>query len=48
LETNFVGFPKEPIGFANGAKIRFGAPSFEDASISVTEGESIIVKIKLK
>jgi uncharacterized protein (DUF2141 family) len=48
LETNFIGFPKEPIGFANGAAIRFGPPAFEDASIQVKENEVTIVKIKLK
>ncbi|MBV6654412.1 MAG: DUF2141 domain-containing protein [Mameliella sp.] len=48
LETNFVGFPMESIGFANDAKIRFGPPSFEDASITVVAGKTIIVPIKLK
>jgi len=48
LETNFVGLPKEPIGFANGAKIRFGPPKFEDASITVSPGETVIVNIQLK
>ncbi|MEM6380766.1 MAG: DUF2141 domain-containing protein [Bacteroidota bacterium] len=48
LETNKLGFPKEPIGFANGAKIRFGPPSFEAASVEVKTGETTIIKIKLK
>lgn len=48
LETNFVGYPKEPIGFANDAVIRFGPPAFEDASIVVEEGKVTIVKIKLR
>ena len=48
LETNLLGFPKEPIGFANNAKIRLGPPSFEDASITVVEGETVIVNIQLK
>ena len=48
LATNFVGFPKEPIGFANGAKIRLGPPAFEDAAIRVTANETTLVVIKLK
>lgn len=48
LETNFIGFPKEPIGFANDAKINFGPPAFEDASIVVKANETTFVKIKLK
>lgn len=47
LNTNFVGFPKEPIGFANDAKIRLGPPSFEAASIHVKAGEITTVPIKL-
>ncbi len=48
LDSNFMGFPKEPIGFANNAKIRFGPPKFEDAAIEVTEGKTTIVEINLK
>jgi len=48
LNTNFVGFPKEPIGFANGAKIRLGPPSFDAALIHVKGGEATKVSIKLQ
>ncbi len=48
LETNFVGFPKEPIGFANDARIKLGPPDFEDAAITVTEGATVIVNIQLR
>ena len=48
LDSNFMGFPKEPIGFANNAKIRFGPPKFKDAAISVKAGEIVIVEINLK
>ncbi len=34
LHTHLVGFPVEPIGFANGARISFGRPGFEDAAIN--------------
>jgi len=47
LETNFIGFPKEPIGFSNDAPMRFGPPSFEDAAIEVKAGETTYVKLKL-
>lgn len=48
LETNFDGFPKEPIGFANDARISFGPPDFKDAAISVTQGKVVIVNIQLR
>ena len=48
LETNFVGFPKELIGFANEAKINFGPPDFEEAAITIIEGEIVVVNIQLK
>ncbi len=31
LDTNLVGMPKEPYGFSNDARGRFGPPSFEEA-----------------
>lgn len=48
LKTNLIGFPKEPIGFANGAKINLGPPSFKSASIEVKEGQTTIITIQLK
>jgi len=47
LETNFVGFPTEPIGFANDAKIKFGPPDFEDAAVEVRANATTVVEIKL-
>lgn len=35
LKTNWVGFPKEPIGFSRNAKIKLGPPAFEEASITL-------------
>lgn len=32
LDTNFIGIPREPYGFSNNQRGRFGAPSFDDAS----------------
>ncbi len=34
MDTNMVGLPKEPIGFSNGAKIKLGPPSFDDAKFT--------------
>lgn len=48
LDTNLIGFPKEPIGFANGARIKLGPPSFEAAAITVVEGETVTVPIELR
>lgn len=48
LNTDFIGFPTEPVGFANGAKIFMGPPSFGDASVVVKEGEVTIIDIRLK
>ncbi len=48
LKTNLAGFPTEPIGFANDARIRFGPPSFDDASVLVKPGGITRVKIRLR
>ncbi len=48
LKTNFVGYPKEPIGFSNDAKIKFGPPSFDDAKVSVEADKKLILVIKLQ
>jgi uncharacterized protein (DUF2141 family) len=48
LKTNFVGFPKEPIGFSNDAKIKLGPPDFEDAKVKVEAGKTLTLTIKLK
>ncbi len=37
LDTNMVGFPKEPYAFSNGARGRFGPPSWDDAKVRVGE-----------
>lgn len=48
LKTNFVGFPTEPIGFSNDAKIKFGPPAFEDARITVEAGKTTTLTIILR
>ncbi len=42
VDRNFFGIPKEGIGFSNGAKMRFGPPSFADAAFTLgSEGGRI-------
>lgn len=47
LKTNLIGFPVEPIGFSNNARIKFGPPSFEDAKITVESGKTVNLIIQL-
>ena len=37
LRRGLFGIPAEAIGFSRDARVRLGAPSFEDAAIDVTE-----------
>ena len=46
VDTNFVGMPKEPFGFSQNFKPRFGPPDFEDVVFDYNGGEKII-KISL-
>lgn len=47
LDKNFVGIPKEPVGFSRDAKGRFGPPKFADAAFMVGDGV-IALSIELK
>ena len=46
LDRNMIGIPKEDYGFSRDAASRFGPPKFQDAAITVQEGD-MAVKIKL-
>jgi uncharacterized protein (DUF2141 family) len=48
LETNFIGYPKEPVGFSNNAKIFIGPPSFDDTKVKIDADKIIRIRIKLK
>lgn len=48
LRTNFVGLPREPIGFSRDARIRMGPPSYDDAFFTVRAGETITLTITLR
>lgn len=43
LQTGFLGIPKEPLGFSNGAKIRFGPPKWRDARFALSGTDATIV-----
>ena len=37
MDNNLLGFPKEPYGFGNDAKIRLAPPAFADMAVTVGE-----------
>ncbi len=47
LDRSFLGIPKEPYGFSNNARGRFGPPAFEAISFVVSD-EPIVVEIALE
>jgi uncharacterized protein (DUF2141 family) len=48
LDTGLFGIPTEDYGFSNDARGRFGAPSFEDARLELTAGESRTVTVSIE
>ncbi|MEM7107163.1 MAG: DUF2141 domain-containing protein [Bacteroidota bacterium] len=47
LEQNWIGIPKEPIGFANDQKIGLGPPSFEKVATTIAQNSTTNLKIRL-
>lgn len=47
LDSNWMGMPKEPFGFSQNPKLRFGPPSFEQARFELG-AEPLIVKVRLR
>jgi uncharacterized protein (DUF2141 family) len=47
MQQNFLGIPREGVGFGNGAKIGMSAPSFEASSTDVT-GPSATTEVTLR
>ena len=37
LDTNWIGWPKEGMGFSNDAQMHHGPPSYDDAAIKLSE-----------
>ena len=46
LDTNWMGIPSEPYGFANDAKGFLGPPKFEDCLIEVNNDKEVKIKLK--
>lgn len=47
VTRNFLGIPREGIGFSRGVRILFSAPKFDDAAIQVS-GPRVVVEIQLQ
>ena len=43
LDTNFIGIPKEPIGFSKGKMKMFGPPLFEECVFKFDKNTEIVV-----
>jgi len=46
LSTNFLGIPKEPYGFSNNPKAKFGPPSYEE-SLFEFKADGQVIEIEL-
>jgi len=46
LDKNFLGIPKEPYGFSNGARGAGGAPKFSDAAIMLEPDGTTFILLK--
>jgi len=47
LSSNFIGIPKEPFGFSNNVRGKFGPPKWDDALVNFTKSNQKI-SINLK
>ena len=46
LDTNWIGMPKEPMGFSNARMKTFGPPSFEECRVDLWEDRAIAVRLE--
>ncbi len=46
LDKNFLGVPKEPYGFSNGARGSAGAPKFSEAAITLDPNGTASIALK--
>jgi len=46
LDTNFIGIPKEQVGFSNSKMKTFGPPSFKECSFKVDGDKNVSITIK--
>ena len=47
LDTNFIGIPKEGVGFSNNTSARFGEPRYEDAKFAF-DAPSMTIEIEIQ
>ena len=47
LDTNWMGIPKEPYGFSNDARGKFGSPSYEAAKFRF-DSDGMRIQVKLE
>jgi uncharacterized protein (DUF2141 family) len=46
-DRNFLGIPREPYGFSNNVRVKFGPPKWEKAKFAVTASAAeIVVKVR--
>lgn len=45
LDKNFIGIPKEGVGFSNNAMGKFGPPSFAECKIPLGNGDKVVAII---
>jgi uncharacterized protein (DUF2141 family) len=46
LDANYIGIPKEPYGFSNNVRPRFGPPDTEDMLFSVKANTNISIELQ--
>jgi len=46
IDTNFLGIPKEPYGFSNQKKGRFGPPKFKEVAFKLNKNEVFKIVIE--
>lgn len=46
LDTNFLGIPKEPYGFSNDKKGKFGPPKFNETSLKINKNSTFKILIE--
>jgi uncharacterized protein (DUF2141 family) len=45
LDTNWLGIPKEPVGFSNARMKTFGPPSFKECSFRLSSNQAVQVSL---
>ncbi len=46
LDTNWLGIPKEAVGFSNAKMKTFGPPDFEDCALVLDTNKEVVIRIK--